>query len=53
VHSHARASFPLVVVSGPIFMRFEVEAALRHDWRAELRRLLDVGAERLAAAAQR
>lgn len=41
--------FPLVVVSGPIFMRFEVEAALRQDWRAELRRLLDVGAERLAA----
>lgn len=42
--------FPLVVVSGPIFSRFEVEEALRHDWRAELRRLLDVGAERLAAS---
>lgn len=43
--------FPLVVVSGPIFIRFEVEEALRYDWRAELRRLLDVGAELLAAVA--
>jgi hypothetical protein len=42
--------FPLVVVSGPIFVRFELEGALRYDWRAELRRLLDTGAELLAAA---
>jgi hypothetical protein len=40
--------FPLVVVSGPLFVRFEVEEALRYDWRAELRRLLDVCAELLA-----
>jgi hypothetical protein len=45
------AQFPLVVVSGPIFVRFEVEEALRYDWRAELRRLIDVGAELLVAAA--
>lgn len=43
--------FPLVIVSGPIFVRFEVEEALRYDWRAELRRLLDVGAELLTARA--
>jgi hypothetical protein len=43
--------FPLVVVSGPLFVRFEVEEALRYDWRAELRRLLDVGTELLSAAA--
>ena len=41
----AGGRFPLVVVSGPLFIRFEVEGALRNDWRAELRRLLDAGAE--------
>lgn len=46
----AGARFPLVVVSGPLFVRFEVEEALRHEWRAELRRLLEVGAEVLATA---
>lgn len=46
----AGGQFPLVVVSGPLFVRFEVEEALRYDWRAELRRLLDVGAELLIAA---
>lgn len=45
----AGGQFPLVVVSGPLFVRFEVEGALRHDWRAELRRLLDAGAEVLPA----
>jgi hypothetical protein len=47
------AQFPLILVSGPIFARFEVEEALRHDWRAELRRLVDVGAEVLKAVGPR
>jgi hypothetical protein len=45
----AGGQFPLVIVSGPLFIRFEVEGALRHDWRAELRRLLDAGSDVLTA----
>lgn len=37
----ANAIFPIVVVSGPMFVRYELEPTLRANWRAELHELLD------------
>src|SRR5690606_10257089 len=37
------ARFPLTVVSGPLFVRFELEFQLRNRWHEELHALLDAG----------
>jgi hypothetical protein len=35
------AQFPVIVVSGPIFVRYDLESQLRDEWHAELHALLD------------
>lgn len=37
----AKAVFPIVVISGPIFVRYELELPLRANWHEELHVLLD------------
>jgi hypothetical protein len=37
----AKAVFPIVVLSGPIFVRYDLELPLRANWHGELHALLD------------
>jgi len=37
------AQFPIVVISGPVFVRYDVEFQLRESWHPELHQLLDAG----------
>jgi hypothetical protein len=37
------AQFPIIVLSGPIFIRYDLEFRLRQDWHRHLHDLLNVG----------